>query len=399
MAEIAPTLAPEAPGAGPQSGPDSVVGPRQSYWAGWVEYAPAELSIVVPTFNESGNLRELVARIETALPGIAWEVVFVDDNSPDGTSKAAREIYNDNARVRCIRRFGRRGLASACIEGMLSCSSRFVAVMDADLQHDPGVLARMLDTMRNDQAELVLATRYAAGGSVGDWNSTRLKISQFATSLANSLTPVRVSDPVSGYFMLRRDLFEEVAPRLSSLGFKILLDILLTLPPQSRIREVPFEFGKRHAGESKLSSGVAWEFLLLIADKLVGRWIPVRFLAFAAIGSLGIGVHFAALTTLFKGMHWSFASSQAVATAIAMVFNFSVNNLLTYAGQSLRGPAWFKGLGTFALVCGLGAVANVGAADWLFGHATAWPIAALAGVLVSAVWNYAVSARYTWRNN
>ncbi len=399
MADIASNLGLEPSSTSPQQGSDPALPRRQSYGAAWVEYAPAELSIVVPTFNERGNLRELVGRIEKALPGVAWEVVFVDDNSPDGTAMAAREIYNDDSRVRCIRRFGRRGLASACIEGMLSCSSPFVAVMDADLQHDPGVLSRMLDAIRSNQAELVLATRYAAGGTVGDWDSTRLKISQFATSLANSMTPVRVSDPMSGYFMLRRDLFEEVAPRLSSLGFKILLDILLTLPPQARIREVPFQFGKRHAGDSKLSGGVAWEFLLLIADKLVGRWIPVRFLAFAAIGSIGIGVHFAVLTTLFKGMQLSFTSSQAIATTIAMVFNFTVNNLLTYADQTLRGPAWFKGLGTFALVCGLGAVANVGAADWLFGQSTAWPIAALAGVMVSAGWNYAVSARYTWRSN
>jgi dolichol-phosphate mannosyltransferase len=399
LAENVSGLAVEHPGAAPQSGSESPVERWPSFGAPWVKYAPAELSIVVPTFNERGNLRELVARIDRALRGIAWEVVFVDDDSPDGTSTAAREIYNEDARVRCIRRFGRRGLASACIEGMLSCSSRFVAVMDADLQHDPGVLVRMLETMRGGNTELVLATRYSGGGGVGDWDATRVKISRLATSLANSLMTAPVSDPMSGYFMLRRDVFEQIAPRLSSLGFKILLDILLTLPPKSRIREVPFQFGKRLAGESKLSTGVAWEFLLLIADKLVGRWVPVRFLAFAAIGSIGIGVHFAVLTTLFKGMHWSFASSQAVATALAMVFNFSVNNLLTYAGQSLRGLAWFKGLGSFALVCGLGAAANVGAANWLFGQSAAWPVAAMAGVLVSAVWNYAVSARYTWRNS
>ncbi len=361
--------------------------------------AGAELSIVVPTFNESGNLAELVSRVRNALPGVAWEILFVDDNSPDGTSRVARDLYRHDSRVRCIRRYGRRGLASACIEGMLASSSRFVAVMDADLQHDPRILARMLEKMRAGETDLVLGTRYAAGGSVGDWDSKRLRISQFATSLANALTPVRVSDPMSGFFMLRRDMFEEFAPRLSSLGFKILLDILLTMPKDARIAEAPFEFGKRHAGESKLSTTVAWEFLLLIGDKLIGRWVPVRFLAFAAIGSIGIGVHFAVLSTMFKGLQLGFGVSQATATAVAMVFNYAVNNVLTYAGQSLRGLAWFKGLASFALVCSLGAIANVGAATYLFGQQTAWPLAALAGVLVSAVWNYAVSARYTWRSN
>jgi dolichol-phosphate mannosyltransferase len=360
---------------------------------------PAELTIVVPTFNESGNLSELVDRIRNALPQVEWEVIFVDDNSPDGTSRVARELYSVDPRVRCIRRYGRRGLASACVEGMLASSSRFVAVMDADLQHDPRILGRMLERMRSGKADLVLGTRYAQGGSVGDWDSRRLKISQFATSLANAMTPVSVSDPMSGYFMLRRDMLEEIAPNLSSLGFKILLDILLTMPKDARVAEEPFEFGKRHAGESKLSTTVAWEFLLLIGDKLIGRWVPVRFLAFAGIGSIGVGVHFAVLSLMFKILGFGFTVSQAAATGVAMVFNYAVNNVLTYAGQSLRGAAWFKGLASFALVCSLGAVANVGAATYLFGQKTTWPLAALAGVLVGAVWNYAVSARYTWRSS
>jgi dolichol-phosphate mannosyltransferase len=360
---------------------------------------PAELTIVVPTYNESGNLAELAERVHKALPLVDWEIIFVDDNSPDGTSCVARELYARDPRVRCIRRYGRRGLASACVEGMLASSARFVAVMDADLQHDPAILARMLEKMRGGHTDLVLGTRYAAGGSVGDWDSRRLKISQFATSLANAMTPVSVSDPMSGYFMLRRDLLEEIAPNLSSLGFKILLDILLTMPKDARVAEEPFEFGKRHTGESKLSTTVAWEFLLLIGDKLIGRWVPVRFLAFAGIGSIGVGVHFAVLSLMFKVLGFGFTASQAAATGVAMVFNYAVNNVLTYAGQSLRGAAWFKGLASFALVCSLGAVANVGAATYLFGQKTTWPLAALAGVLVGAVWNYAVSARYTWRSS
>ena len=360
--------------------------------------SPAELSIVIPTFNESANLRELVERIRAALPSVSWEIVFVDDNSPDGTAQVARQLYDDEPRVRCIRRVGRRGLSSACIEGMLSTSAPFVAVMDADLQHDPKVLAKMLEVLRQDAADLVVGSRYTEGGSVGDWDSGRLKISRFATRLADLVMKVKVTDPMSGFFMMRRRIIEECAGGLSALGFKILLDIIATTPSSTRVKEVPFEFGLRHAGESKLSANVAWEYVLLLGDKLIGRWVPVRFLAFAAIGAIGVFVHFAVLTSLFRGLGVAFSVAQGAAALVAMAFNYTVNNVLTYAGQSLRGWRWWKGLLSFMLVCGVGALGNVGVATYLFGQDTSWALSALVGIVVGAVWNYAVSARYTWKN-
>lgn len=358
---------------------------------------PAELSIVVPTYNEAGNVDELVRRVDAALPGIAWEIILVDDDSPDGTASRARTLYQRDARLRCLRRIGRRGLSSASIEGMLSSSAPFIAVMDGDLQHDPGVLRTMLDALRAGDADLVIGTRYAGGGSVGEWNQRRIRISRFATKLSTLVTRRPVSDPMSGFFALRRDVVESCARNLSSLGFKILLDIVASTPNSLRIKEVPFTFGTRLSGESKLSANVAWEYLLLLADKLVGRYVPVRFLAFAAIGAVGVGVHFLVLSTVFKLMAQGFAVSQAVATGIAIAFNYSVNNLLTYSGQSLRGTRWLRGLLSFYLICGIGAFANVGVSSYLFGQDTSWPLAALAGIAMSSVWNYAVSARYTWR--
>ena len=353
--------------------------------------------MIVPTFTERGNVRELVRRIGAALEGIRWEVIVVDDDSPDGTAAEARSLYMQDARVRCIRRLGRRGLSSACIEGMLASSSPYLAVIDADLQHEPTLLRSMYQALRTDEADLVIGSRYAAGGSVGGWGKRRLAMSLFATRLGALIAKRPLSDVMSGFFALKRDLFEESARNLSSLGFKILLDILASTPREVRVKEIPYTFGRRLSGESKLSANVMWEFALLLADKLVGRYVPVRFLAFAMIGGLGIGVHFAVLTALFKGLGASFGASQAAATAIAILFNFSVNNALTYAGQSLKGAAWFRGLISFYLICGIGAVANVGVAAYLFGQDTYWPIAALAGIAMSVVWNYAVSARYTWK--
>lgn len=300
---------------------------------------PAELSVVIPTFNERGNLSELIRRITVALEGIPWEVIVVDDDSPDGTAAEARGMYRGDARVRCIHRVNRRGLSSACIEGMLASSARFLAVMDGDLQHDPSILRRMYDALAADEADLVIGSRYAGGGSVGQWDSRRIAISQFATRLARLVTRRQVADPMSGFFSLKRQVIEGCARDLSSLGFKILLDIIATSKEHVRIKEIPFTFGTRLYGESKLSSNVAWEFLLLLADKLVGKYVPVRFLVFAGIGMLGIGVHFLALSILFKGLDVGFTTSQTLGTAVTILFNFSVNNvsyLLRPFAQGIR---------------------------------------------------------------
>jgi len=360
--------------------------------------APIELSIVVPTFCEHDNIVPLVEWVREALPGVAWEMIFVDDNSDDGTARRVWEIGRTERRVRCLRRVGRRGLSSACIEGMLSSGAPYFAVMDADLQHDPALLAEMLATLRRGETDLVIASRYMPGGSVGDLNRGRVRISSFATRLARLITRQPVSDPMSGYFMLRRDVFEAALDRLSSLGFKILLDLIASSPTPLRLAEVPLQFGKRHSGQSKLSTNVAWEFLLLIVDKLFGRYVPVRFVAFGAVGATGALVHFTVLTALFKVQQAPFWLSQGAAVSVAMVFNYSVNNVLTYGDMSLRGWRWWRGLASFVAICGLGAVANVGVASFLFSQQTVWQLAAVAGIFVGSVWNYAVTSRYTWKS-
>ncbi|MCB1623688.1 MAG: glycosyltransferase family 2 protein [Pseudomonadales bacterium] len=356
-----------------------------------------ELSVVIPTFNERDNVDELIARLDRALGATAWEAIFVDDDSPDDTAQALRALAQRDPRVRCLRRLRRRGLSSACIEGMLASSANYVAVMDADLQHDPTLLPQMLGALRAGRAELVIGSRYVVGGAVGDWQEKRLAISKLATRLAGLITSQPIADPMSGYFMLQRERFEELAPRLSSMGFKILLDIVATARPPLETLELPLLFGQRHAGESKLSTNVAWEFALLLADKLIGRWVPIRFLSFAFVGALGVAVHFLVLTTLLKGFGVAFLVAQAIATGTAIVYNYTLNNVLTYVDRPRRGHRWLTGLLSFAAICSIGAIANVGVASFMFERASAWPVAALAGILVGAVWNFAVSNVYTWR--
>jgi len=355
-----------------------------------------ELSIVVPTFNEAANVRALLERLRAVLGESGWEVVFVDDDSPDATASLVRAIARSNHRVRCVQRVGRRGLASACIEGMLATAAPYIAVMDADLQHDEAVLPTMLELLRTDRADLVIGTRYAAGGSTGDWDSQRAALSRFATRASRLVVHREVSDPMSGYFMLRREVLEASVHRLSALGFKILLDLLASAPPTLRVAEVPFTFRQRHGGESKLDELVVWEYGMLLADKTVGRYVPVRFLAFAVVGGLGVFVHMAVLTVLLKLLRLDFGLAQSGATGLAMVFNFALNNLLTYRDRRLSGSAWWRGLASFVAACSVGALANVGIATYLFESRTAWFLAALAGVAVGAVWNYAITQLYTW---
>jgi dolichol-phosphate mannosyltransferase len=355
-----------------------------------------DLSIIVPSFNERENIAPLLDKLERALAGVEWEVIYVDDDSPDGTAAKVRQLAGANRRVRCLQRIGRRGLSTAVIEGMLSSSAPYLAVIDADMQHDETLLPRMLNALKAEPLDVVVGSRHVAGGSVGDWDTRRVAVSRVATRLARLVIPADLSDPMSGFFMLTRTAFEGAVRRLSGQGFKILLDLFASTPTPYRFKELPYIFGQRVHGESKLDSFAVWEYLLLLLDKLVLRGLlPVRFAVFAAVGGTGVLVHLASLRAalFFLG----FPLSQAIATVIAMTSNFVLNNLLTYRDARLRGRRFVRGLISFYLVCAVGAVANVGVASAVFERHYAWWLSGLAGAVVGVVWNYAVSSVFTWR--
>lgn len=358
---------------------------------------PAELSIVIPTYNEVRNVPLLVEAIDEALPDVRWEVVFVDDNSPDHTADEVRALAMRDPRVRVLHRYGRRGLSSACVEGIMATAAPVVAVMDADLQHDERILGQMYRRLREGDVDLVVGSRYVEGGGTGDWGRHRVAMSKFATRLATRLTRTPIGDPMSGFFMITREAFLAALPGLSTVGFKILLDIAASAPEPLRVAEVPYTFRTRQHGESKLDSLVLWEYLQLLLDKMFGHIIPVRFISFAMVGGSGVVVHFSVLTLLFKGFDTHFGVAQAAATFVATSSNFFLNNMLTYRDQRLKGSRLFRGWVTFNLVCATGALANVGVARWLFHHHGYWALSALAGIAVTTVWNYAMSSIFTWR--
>ena len=354
-----------------------------------------ELSVVVPAFNERDNIELLVDRLEIALGRTAWEVVYVDDDSPDGTASAVRALAQTNPRVRCVQRIGRRGLSTAVIEGILASSAPYIAVMDADLQHDESVLLTMFETLKRETLDVVVGSRYTGGGGIGDWNKSRAAMSKFATQLSRVVVPAALSDPMSGYFVMTRAAFDQSVRHLSGQGFKILLDLFASSPTPYRFKEVPYTFRDRLRGESKLDGAVVWEYLMLLVDKTVGRWIPARFVLFALVGTLGLALHLAVLRTML--LAFNFPMSQAIATVVAMVSNFSINNALTYRDRRLHGWKFIAGLMTFCAVCGIGAIANVRLASAAFERHYDWWLSGLAGAAASVVWNYAVTSIVTWR--
>jgi dolichol-phosphate mannosyltransferase len=354
-----------------------------------------DLTVVIPTYSEKENVREVVRRLHVCLDGHRWEAVFVDDDSPDGTAEEVRRIAREDPHVRCVQRIGRRGLSSACIEGMLASAAPYLAVMDGDLQHDETLLPRMLAALQSEDLDIVVGSRYVEGGGIGEWSKMRALISRFANGLSRAVIRAELTDRMSGFFMLRRETFDRAVRDLSGIGFKILLDIFASSPPL-RYKELPYEFRARQAGESKLDIEAAWSYLILLLDKTFGRFMPVRLLTFLLVGGFGIAVHLIAFAVMFKALGQQFIPSQVIATLIAMVSNFTLNNALTYRDVRLRGLRWIWGLVSFIVACSVGAIGNVSLAAYLFEMKMQWTVSAFAGIAVSTVWNYAVTSLYTW---
>lgn len=357
-----------------------------------------ELAVVLPTLNERDNIAPMVARLEQALGPSGWEAIFVDDNSHDGTAEQAREIGRSDPRIRVIQRIGRRGLASAAIEGMCATAAPYVAVMDADHQHDPALLKDMLAAVKSGDYDLAYASRFAVGGNADGLSSKgREQGSRVANALARKLTGTDLSDAMSGFFLLRTEQLRQQAAHLSGIGFKIMLDILATASPQLRVKELPLKFAERLAGSSKLDHGVALDFLAGLYERYFGRYIPTRFALFGTVGALGIPVHMAVLAALFQTGLTGFAWAQAAATMVAMTFNFWLNNLLTYRDKKLSGSdGLFWGWLKFCATCSVGAFANVASATVLKDAGWTWWLAALVGIVLASVWNYALSSRFVW---
>ena len=353
------------------------------------------LSIVIPTYNEKANLRPLCEAIASSLIDIPYEIIIVDDDSPDGTWKEANLLGGQGFPVRCLRRVGRRGLSSAVIEGVLSARAEFVGIMDADMQHDEKLLPEMLQIMREGETDIVIASRYIEGGGLGEWDMTRQRMSTFATMCSRLAGGEKTTDPMSGFFMTRREIFDAHVHELSLQGYKILLDVLASVKKPLKICEVPLVFRQRNAGESKLDFMILAEYVFLLIDKFSHGLVPPRFVLFSIIGGLGLGVHLGVLKFL-QASESAFLPAQAVATLTAMSFNFILNNSITYRSNRLRGYDLLTGYLTFCAACSLGALANLSVAHFAILNINSWAFAGAAGALMSAVFNFSISTNFVW---
>ena len=359
------------------------------------------LSIISPTYNEAANIAGFVESIETTLRKYHYEIIFVDDNSSDKTHKIIKDISAKKPHVRCIRRIGRRGLSSAVIEGCLSSSSDLLLIMDADLQHDEKKIPLMIKLIEEKKLDLVIASRFLNHKKALGLTAYRNTLSKFANFLANTISKAKLTDPMSGFFLVKRSIFDQIAPNLSGLGFKILLDIFSSSKNQLRYEEISFTFRKRIYGESKLDSLVIWEYLLLLWQSKFGKIIPARFFSFCLIGGSGVFVHILALYC-FINFDFSFLYSQTFSTFIAMTSNFFLNNMLTYRDKRKKGLAAFKALFLFYLTCGIGASANIGISNLLYvsnisGVSGIWYFSGFIGAIVGSIWNFLMSSLVTWK--
>jgi dolichol-phosphate mannosyltransferase len=358
---------------------------------------PLELAVIIPTYNERENVLPLIESLKKALVETQWEAIFVDDDSPDGTSEAVQMVAARYARVHILKRIGRKGLASACIEGMLASAAPYLAVMDGDLQHDETILPTMLQRMKMKNLDVVVGSRCSAGGSMGAFSKERVWLSNLGKKISRAVCHCDVSDPMSGFFIVNRKYFDRVAPHLTGAGFKILVDILASSPGPVRLGEVGYQFRNRLRGESKLDANVEFEYLFLVLDKMIGRWVPTRFILFGLVGSVGIIAHLTLLWLLLLYGRADFAAAQTVATFVAMTMNFFLNNSITFRDRRLRGPRLALGYLTFCLACSLGVFINVSFARGLIEAHFPWYIAGLAGIAISSVWNYGINTVLTWR--
>ena len=356
-----------------------------------------DLAVIVPTRDEAANVGRIVAALDAALSGLRAEIVFVDDWSRDGTAERIEALARDRGDIRVIRRFGRKGLSSAVIEGALATMAPVVAVIDGDGQHDETIIAELYALVANGDADVAIGSRYCSQGSTGAWEEGRLRASRLATGLSQRLVGTHVTDPMSGFFAIRRDTLITLVPNLSGRGFKILFDLLSTSDRPLRVAERPYCFRQREHGESKLGAGVVIDFALMLADRTLRRYFPSRFVLFACVGTLGLGVHLAVLRLLLDRWDTGFATAQTAAVLTAIAFNFLVNNAVTFRDRRLRGGRLALGLASFYAACGLGALANIGVADLLFAEHHRWWVAGVAGALVGAVWNFSAASVVTWR--
>ncbi len=358
------------------------------------------LTIIIPTFNEFENVDKIIEKLKKVLYNrISYKIIFVDDNSNDGTSDKIKQYQKENSNIELILRIGRRGLAGACIEGIANSKSELIAIMDCDLQHDENKIPEMVDLFnQSSELDLVVGSRHTKDGiSSTGFSKVRSYGSIIATKITQILLRIKVSDPMSGFFMVRRKSIFPIIQKLQPDGFKILADIIACNRGKWVIKEIGYTFRKRVAGNSKMNFSVLLELIALIVSHLSFRYLSMRFVMFGMVGTSGIIVQVLSTFILITFLDYNFIVSHFLSVMIAMTSNFTLNNIITFKDRSLSGYRYFKGLISFYVVCSAGAFLNIASADFLYKELEIWIISSIIGAFIGAIWNFLSSSIVTWK--
>lgn len=362
------------------------------------------ISLVVPTYKERANIEPLVERTGAALAqcGEEYELIVVDDGSPDGTGDEVLRLAATRPWLRLLVRENERDLSTAVIAGWRIARGDVFGCMDADLQHPPEILPKLFAELRKTGADIVVGSRHVPGGGVSDWSPGRRIVSWTATTLATVILPGtlgRVKDPMSGFFLVRRSVLEGVA--LNPIGYKILLEVLAK-GNYTRVREFPFVFEEREKGGSKMSAKTALQYLAHLLRISADSGEALRLLRYSFAGLTGALVNILTAIYLFMRMfHWPLPPAALAGAALAIVNNFLWNEFLTFPETRRAHPGWTHFLGrfvTFATLSATGVAINVGVISILqygMGVPGGWSV--VAGVSVAAVWNFLMNSNVTWR--
>ena len=355
---------------------------------------PYDLSLVICTLNESESIGAVLREVDRVLAGVPTEVIVVDDSEDDATARAVRAVVPIHVHIRLMRRRGERGLATAAAAGWGRARGRVLGLMDGDGQHDASLLPALLKTMQLQHADFAVASRYITGANTG-LTGFRDHLSQLGTWSARLATGVNTSDPMSGFFLFRRDWWEAAQVKMSPVGYKILLDLTLSGTRKPKIVEVATSLRARIGGQSKLDVRVIADLAALILSKQFNGALSPRFVLFAGVGASGMIVNMSVVTAM-AAMGAAYGLAQAVAVLIAMTTNFVLNNLLTFRDRRLGGMAFWRGLAAFYAACGGGAIVNELLGMKLYAMGTPAALAAFCGASLAVVWNYAAATRIAW---
>lgn len=360
------------------------------------------ISLIVPTYKERGNIAALVERAGKALASTnePFELIIVDDNSPDGTADAVRALQGSRPWLQVLVRTEERGLSTAVMAGWDIAQGDVLGCMDADLQHPPEVLSRLVQSMVTTQADIVVASRHVQGGGVSDWSLRRRCVSWTATLLATMILPGtlgEVRDPMSGFFLVRREVIRGAA--LKPRGYKILLEVLAK-GGYARVKEVPFVFEERVEGGSKIGSSVMWDYLVHLTRISFETGEAAKMGKFALVGLSGALVNLLVYRWLvaFPMQVWAAA---ALAAGAAIVNNFAWNERFTFPESHRDSPSWssmLRRFGMFTLISGAGLLLNVAVVELLVAilHLP-WVPGVSAGIVIAGAWNFFTNANLTWR--